>query len=477
MSQIEPVAGYIPELKALKVRLSVFVRMRWLVVIGIIAVTLSAEYIFNISFQTLPVYILCVFVLAYNLWMYLWNKQLVGDDTEFAIRRAQTNGYIQVLLDLGVLTVLLHFTGGITNPFIFVYVIHTTAASILLTKRRAYILTTIAVGMAALLAFLEYSGSIGHVALAGFIPDAIYQQLNYVSSIILTLAVLTYTSTYITTAVAGELREQHLKVDQLRDRLQEEDKRELQRVSNEVEHLKDERTNFVRLLYVVTHDLKAPLVAVQSCISYVLDGYAGDANGEQKDWLQRASRRIDGLLLLITDLLDIPRIELGQLKQEMTELPLNEVIIHSLEGLEIIAQKKGLQFQVELPPESPVIYGSSRRLQQVITNLTNNAINYTKVGSITIRLSENENEVKVEFIDTGIGIPPKDLPKLFDEFYRGSNVESKGSGLGLSITRRIILAHGGKIRAESPVTETGLGSKFVFTIPKQKKENTDIKIN
>jgi signal transduction histidine kinase len=472
----EPVPGYIPELKALKVRLSVFVKMRWLVVLGIIAVALFARYVFNIGFQTLPVFIICAFLLAYNLWMYLWNRRLAGEETELVIRRAQISGYIQVLLDLAVLTVLLHYTGGITNPFIFVYVIHTTAASILLTRRRAYELTTIAVGMAALLAFLEYSGIIGHVNLNGFVSDALYQQPNYVLSIIITLAVLTYTSTYITTAVAGELRQQHLKVDELRDQLMAEDKRELERFSGEVANLKEERTRFVRLLSVVAHDLQAPLVAVQSCISYVLEGYAGETNDEQKDWLQRSSRRIDGLLVLITDLLDIPRIELGQLKQEMAEIPLNEVINHSLEGLDIVAKKKNLQLTVELPAQSPVIYGSSRRLQQVITNLTNNAINYTNEGSINIKLTENADEIRVDVTDTGIGIPSKDLPRLFDEFCRGSNVEVKGSGLGLSISKRIIIAHGGKIWAESPLLEDGRGSKFIFTIPKQKL-NTQISKN
>jgi len=468
LSETEPVAGYIPELKALKLRLSVFVRMRWLVVFGIIAVTLAAIYVFNISFSMFPVFIICLFLLVYNFWMYLWNRRLARDDTEGVIRRAQISGYVQVLLDLAILTVLLHFTGGITNPFIFVYVIHTTAASILLPKRRAYELTTAAVGMAALLAFLEYSGAIGHVNLTGFLPATLYRQPNFVYSIIVALAVLAYTSTYITTAVAGELRQQHVKVDHLRDQLLKEDERELHRISGEVDRLKDERIRFVRLLSVVTHDLQAPLVVVQSCISYVLDGYAGEIAEQQKEWLQRCLSRIDGLLVLITDLLDIPRIELGQLKQEMTELSINDVINHSLEGLDLLAEKKGLRFLVELPEKSPIIYGSSRRLQQVITNLTNNAINYTKEGGIDIRLSDNENEVRFEVIDTGIGIPSKDLPRLFDEFYRGSNIEAKGSGLGLSIARRIINAHGGKIWAESPCLETGRGSKFIFTLPKQK---------
>ena len=103
MSKREPVPGYIPELKALKVRLSVFVRMRWLVVLGIIAVALFARYVFNIGFQTLPVFIICAFLLAYNFWMYAWNRRLAREDNELVIKRAQINGYIQVLLDLAVL--------------------------------------------------------------------------------------------------------------------------------------------------------------------------------------------------------------------------------------------------------------------------------------------------------------------------------------------------------------------------------------
>jgi two-component system phosphate regulon sensor histidine kinase PhoR len=154
----------------------------------------------------------------------------------------------------------------------------------------------------------------------------------------------------------------------------------------------------------------------------------------------------------------------------MADLSLNGVITRSLEGLDIVAAKKGLKLLAELPEQSPVISGSARRLQQVITNLINNAINYTKEGEIKIRLLENSDEIRVEVSDTGIGIPPQDLPRLFDEFYRGSNVETKGSGLGLSIARMIINAHGGKIWVESPNLATGHGSIFIFTIPKKQNK-------
>jgi signal transduction histidine kinase len=101
-----------------------------------------------------------------------------------------------------------------------------------------------------------------------------------------------------------------------------------------------------------------------------------------------------------------------------------------------------------------------------LNNLITNAINYTREGTALVRVKECDNEIAVEVIDTGIGVPPGELPRLFDDFFRGSNAGKKGTGLGLSISKRIIEAHGGKIWAESPCPETGKGSRFTFTLPK-----------
>jgi signal transduction histidine kinase len=218
----------------------------------------------------------------------------------------------------------------------------------------------------------------------------------------------------------------------------------------------------------VAHDLQSPLVATQSLLSYIVDGYTGEITDGQKDLMQRGIRRIDGLLTLITDLLDIPRIEAGQLSREMREISLNDVVKQATDGLDNLARQKGLMLKVELPESSPKVFASNRRLQQVVTNLTSNAINYTREGTVLVRVADSDSEVRIEVIDTGIGIPPDDLPRLFDDFFRGSNVGAKGTGLGLSISKRIVEAHGGRVWAESPDAETGKGSKFTFTLPKNK---------
>ena len=243
--------------------------------------------------------------------------------------------------------------------------------------------------------------------------------------------------------------------------------KELQQCFIEVDKLEEGRRQFVRFLSIVAHDLQSPLVATQSILSYIADGYTGEITDGQKDLLDRGIRRIDELLMLITDLLDIPRIEAGQLVREMQELSLNSVIRQAVVGLDNVARQKGLELKIELPESSPKIYASSRRLQQVLINLISNAINYTRDGKVLVRVKEYEAEIAVEVIDTGIGIPPDELPKIFDDFFRGRNAGKKGTGLGLSISKRVIEAHRGKLWAESPCSETGMGSRFTFTLPKK----------
>lgn len=466
-SEEPKIADFTPAQRALILRLRVYVNMRWLAIVAIIIATLVATKIFRIYLPTIPVYVICMIIAAYNLVFLRLTRSLRRQKPELVIQSAVTNGNAQIILDLLMLTALLHFTGGIENPFLFLYIIHTTAAGIFLSRRRAYELTTIAMGMAITLVFLEYTQIMPHINLAGFVHEYLYRDLVYVAGVLVALITLAYASTYVTTAIVGELRRRQHEVVKLRDQLLEQKTKELEQISAEVVKLVDERRRFVRFLSVVAHDLQSPLVATQSLLSYIVDGYTGPITDGQKDLMQRGIRRIDGLLTLITDLLDIPRIEAGQINREMREISFNEVVKQATEGLENVARQKGLELKVELPEKSPKIYGASRRLQQVITNLTSNAINYTRDGLVTVKVMDGDSEVKVEVMDTGIGIPPEDLPRLFEDFFRGSNVGVKGTGLGLSISKRIVEAHGGKIWAESPCPETGKGSRFTFVLPKR----------
>jgi signal transduction histidine kinase len=268
-------------------------------------------------------------------------------------------------------------------------------------------------------------------------------------------------------SVSGELRKRQREVVQLSQRLLKRRTGELERASSEIAKLEEEKSRFLRFLGIAAHDLKAPLTAIQGFLWVMVGGYAGELSDKQRNMLERSSHRIKELLNLISDLLDIPRIETGQLVQEMKQVSLSQVVKSSMVDLRQLAKQKKLKLKVELPKGLPKIRGSAPRLQQVITNLVNNAINFTPEGSVTITVKEGDKEIRVEVLDTGIGVPPEDLPRMFEDFFRASNVATKGTGLGLSIAKRIVEAHGGRIWVESPCPETGKGSKFTFILPKE----------
>ncbi|MFC2056298.1 ATP-binding protein [Chloroflexota bacterium] len=233
-------------------------------------------------------------------------------------------------------------------------------------------------------------------------------------------------------------------------------------VSSRLLHTRD---MLAHILSIASHDLKSPLAAVESYHKVMLDGYAGEITEKQKVMLLRSSERITGLLNLIDNILDISRIDSRELKMEA--LPLFKVVESSRGVIQPLAKDKGLQLKVEMPKELPLIAGAQNRLQQVFDNLLGNAVKFTpEGGTVTLKVTEADNDILVEVMDTGIGILPEELPKLFTDFYRGVRVDATGAGLGLSISKKIIEAHGGKIWVESPCPESGIGSKFTFTLPK-----------
>ena len=460
-----------PEEAALILRLRIFTTMRWFAVLGVIIATMVASLGFHIGFSTLPVYIICVFMTLYNLVLFRQVRGLETERADLVVQKVKNYSYVHISLDLVALTVLLHFTGGIENPFIFFFVFHIVAASIVLHYRVVYLLATLVILMVMLLVGLEYTGVIPHVNLVGFVAPERYRDVSRILAILSALTAILYGTTYMATAVSGELRKRQRQVVALRERLLEEKTGELEQASYEVARLEEEKNRFLRFIGIAAHDLKAPLTAIQGFLWVMLGGFAGELTEKQRNMLQRSAHRITELLDLISDLLDIPRIEAGQIIQEMEEVSLRQAIRNSIEGQRNLAKEKGIKLKVELPDGLPKIRGSGPRLQQVITNLVNNAINYTPEGMITIRVKEQPKDLLVEVMDTGIGIPPEDLPRLFEDFFRASNVETKGTGLGLSITRRIVEAHGGRIWVESPCPGTDTGTKFTFTLPKQRKKS------
>ena len=453
---------YTPEEATLIQRIHYFINFRWVAAIVVAVLTLFANNVLRIGFPVLPVYIIAVGIALYNLIFWLQARGLTPEDTPDLVERARRSAATQSVADLLALTVLLHFTGGIENPLVFYFVFHITVASILLPNKAAYSLATLAVLLLCALIGLEYFGIIPHVHLGGFVSLDLYRQETYILAVVFTFVTVLYISSYMATSISEELRKRQREVASLRDQCLI-DSSALEETNRKLMELDRLRTYF---LGMVSHDLKAPLVAIESYLQVILGGFAGEINEEQRKMLDRSSHRIEELLGLVSDLLDVSRIEAGQIAKEFKAVCLSEVVEGSLEDVRAMAVEKEMDLRVEMPEKLPVIQAAPHRLRQVLNNLLINAVKFTPAkGLITLSVEDRGDCLHVEVMDSGVGIPPEDLPRVFDEFFRGRDVERAGVGLGLAIAKKIVEAHGGKIWAESPCTPDGKGSKFTFTVP------------
>ena len=224
------------------------------------------------------------------------------------------------------------------------------------------------------------------------------------------------------------------------------------------------KSDFVQM---VTHELRSPLSAVQSMLRVLEEGYVGPITSKQQDLIRRSKRRISFLLALVNDLLDLAAGKMEQLQGEKKEVVLNETITKVTELMQTSAEEKGLEFKVEIAEEPLVLVGIEDGLERVFMNLVSNAVKYTPAGgSVAVKAWSENDQVKVEISDTGIGIPEEALPRIFNEFYRAKNaktMEMEGTGLGLAIVKDVVEQHGGHISVKSAVGE---GSTFYVTLPK-----------
>jgi signal transduction histidine kinase len=215
----------------------------------------------------------------------------------------------------------------------------------------------------------------------------------------------------------------------------------------------------------MSHELRTPLNAILGYTELVLDGVYGEAPEKALTVLKRVESNGKHLLGLINDVLDLSKIEAGELKLSLASYSMKDVVYSVFSAVEPLATRKKLDFKVDMPPDMPAGQGDERRLTQVLLNLVGNAIKFTDAGAVTIKAGTADGSFNVAVHDTGPGISPADQAKLFQEFQQADSSITKakgGTGLGLAISRRIIELHGGRIWVDS---SPGDGSTFTFTLP------------
>lgn len=221
-------------------------------------------------------------------------------------------------------------------------------------------------------------------------------------------------------------------------------------------------------LSIVSHELKRPLAAVENYLQVLLGGYAGDLTPKQQRLLERSILRLTDLRNLISDLLDFARIQPDQIRADFEWVNPAEVGAEALEEVRLAANQKNIRLKAIGATEFQPMVAARRRLRQVISNLLANAIKFSPEGStVTLAAHERPDALVIEIMDEGIGIPPEDQPHIFEDFYRASNAaEFGGAGLGLSIAKKIVEAHEGRIEVESPYQPNQSGTKFTVVIPR-----------
>lgn len=232
----------------------------------------------------------------------------------------------------------------------------------------------------------------------------------------------------------------------------------------ELERLSKAKSDFVS---IVSHQLRTPLTAIKGFVSMIKEGSGSE--GDRKDWLEKTYTTNERMIRLVNDILNISRIERGQLQYNFQEVSVISMIEDVISEIRLQAEGKGIALNWEKPAiEIPSIRADEEKLRQVVLNLIDNAIRYTEKGHVNVRLTyvRNLNRVKIMVQDTGIGMTKPDLENLFSQFSRGeggqrTNVE--GLGLGLYVAQNIIKAHQGKIWAESEGLHKG--SRFYVELP------------
>lgn len=411
-------------------RVAWLVRLRWLAAAGMFLLPSLARWGLGIGVATGPIFALGALVASYNAVLWLYLRMLRRRDRHRLSLRFLTNA--QIALDLLVLTFVLHFSGGVTNPLGMFMVFHMAIASVLLPRRDAYAQAGWAALLYASLALIELVRPEWHWPMGGYLPagaGGLHRHGLFLLGECSVLAVTLILIVYFTSDISSQLRKTYGQLAEANE--------ELERVER----------NKSRFLNVASHQLRAPLAAVYSMLDAVRASDEG-LGAQQREYLDRIQRRAGSMMELLNEMM-----RLSELKAEAPGMRRREPVdicqaLHAVVSLhEAAAEEKKVQLTLECEGSARVLAWRNA-VQDVLDNLVSNAVKYTpEGGQVRVHCGERRGWVVVMVSDSGIGIPVADQSALFTEFFRADNARlaADGTGLGLNIVRETVLGLGGRI--------------------------------
>jgi signal transduction histidine kinase len=435
--------------------------LRWIAGIMVVVSVLAGKAFFHIETITVPL-LLGIIILLYNFVFQLIRKYFMThqEESKTAVKRRLTFINLQIFLDLIVLAALIYFTGGIVNPFLSFFIFHMVISSILLSRRSAYAWAFFTIILESMLFYLEHFNYIPHQGFLPGYPIGLVENVNHVMFILVAFSVTLLITVYFATSIMRPIRKRQLDLQELQNSINH--KRALLEKSNEeLSEMDKSKTEF---LYRVEHELKAPIGALQGLISVVNRGYESVDSKKKKDLLLRAEGRICMMKELVSDLLSLSRINERSFKLNIQRVDLGLVIKDVVTELTGFSNKRDVPVNLEIADDEFQIPADKEAIIEVFRNLIHNAIKYSFEGEVKVTLSCSKDFIVIKVQDSGIGIGEDDLGHIFNDFFRTPNAKAfeEGSGLGLSLVKRLVEQHCGII---SVTSELNKGSIFTVSLP------------
>jgi len=439
--------------RALKRRNLWLIRLRYaaaVMLIGIIAAGALFEHVYIDSWVIAGLF---CFILLYNATFHRLHRLLPDGYSAF---HGLHFALLQMTFDFIALMALIYVTGGVESPFFYFFIFHVIIGSLLLPMQVISLLITATLFITLGGAMMELHGIIPHQNVDGYMPCPMYLNSTYIGVHFTILAVTLFISNFLANSISKELY--------LRERSLTEAYRQLE----EAEVAKS------RYVMSVVHDLKTPIAAASTYLDMILDGSLGTLPEVFERPLERSRLRLTNAINVVNDILQLTQLKLED-KPDFSNVNLTELIDEIYQEMRILFVSKKLRFSTWINSEHDVHVEAERRLLKLaLSNVISNTHKYTPSdGKVEIHIREKDDKVRIEIADSGIGIPPQEQKKIFEDFFRSSNAKRlgiEGTGLGLSVVSHILKQFNGSITVESPSRlATGPerpGSAFFITLPK-----------
>ena len=435
-----------------------FIKLRYIVVILLSGFLFSTTFIFKINYtetQLIAGVIIVVAILFFNVVLHRLRKYVRLDQNKFNPLHLSL---MQMLLDMIALLLLVYYTGGIESPLYIQFVFLVIIGSLILPGTLVYTMAAIFILAFTALTTFEYYQVVAHHSINGLLDSPLYNNPQYAGAFLFTFAFMTFVSVYLANGMARQLykREKDL-VDSMK----------------KINAAEKEKQKYIM---GIVHEIKTPIVAVASYIDIILQKFLGPIDETIEEKLVRAKTRTDEGIQMINDVLNVSKLTLYDQYDE-EEFDIDEIISGVIKKRKPSAEAQLIKIKLFDQRESKEkIRGDKFLLNIAVSNLIGNSIKYgADGGNIEVIISSDKKNIYIKVCDDGVGIPEKELPKIFNDFYRAQNVKkivSEGSGLGLSVVKRIVERHGGKIEVQSPsrmADRDHPGSCFTISIPFERK--------